>query len=75
VGGEATAQRFAQLGELVAEAAPGELGEDLGVALAGKQRPQHRPARDAKHVGRDRAKPDRGVLQDLVDALALGGVA
>ena len=74
MGGEATAQRLAQRRELVAQAAPCQLGKDLGVALAVKQRPQHGPARDPKHVGGDRAEPDRGVLQDLVDALAFGGV-
>jgi hypothetical protein len=74
VGRAATAQRLAQRRELAGQAAPCQFGEDLGVALAVKQRPQHGPARDPKHVGGDRAEPDPGVLQPLVDALAFGGV-
>ncbi len=74
VGGEAAAQRLAQRRELGAQLAPGQVGQDHGVALAGKQRGQHRPARGPLHVGGDRAEPDRGVLQGLVDPLGLGGV-
>jgi hypothetical protein len=71
---EAAAQRLTQLGELLAQLALGQLGQDLGVAFAGDQGAQHRPTRDAQHVGGDRAQLDAGVLQRLLDPLALGTV-
>jgi hypothetical protein len=51
---EAAAQRLAQLGELLAQLAPGQLRQRLGVALAGDQGLEDRPARDAQHVSGDR---------------------
>jgi hypothetical protein len=51
---EAAPQRLAQLGELLAQLALGQLRQDLGVALAGDQGRQHRPARDAQDVSGDR---------------------
>jgi hypothetical protein len=51
---EAASQRLAQLGELLAKLALGQLGQDLGVAFAGDQGRQHRPARDAQDVSGDR---------------------
>jgi hypothetical protein len=71
---EAASQRLAQLGELLAKLALGQLGQDLGVAFAGDQGRQHRPARDAQDVSGDRVQLDAGVLQGLLDPLALGAV-
>jgi hypothetical protein len=51
---EAALQGLAQLGELLAQLALGQLGQDLGVALAGDQGLEDRPARDAQDVGGDR---------------------
>jgi hypothetical protein len=51
---EAASQRLAQLGELLAKLALGQLGQDFGVAFAGDQGLQHRPARDAQDVSGDR---------------------
>src|SRR3954471_12729152 len=70
---EAAAQCLAQLGELLAQQALGQLGEDVGVAFAGDQGGQHRPSGDAEHLGGDRAQLDPGVLEGLLNALGLGG--
>jgi hypothetical protein len=51
---EAAAQRLAQLGELLGQLALGQLRQDLGVAFAGDQGLEDRPARDTQHVGGDR---------------------
>jgi hypothetical protein len=47
---EAAPQGLAQLRELLTQLALGQLGQDLGVALAGDQRAQHHPARDAQDL-------------------------
>ncbi len=52
----------------------GQLGQHLGVAFTGDERGQHRPARHAQHVGGDRVQLDAGVLEGLLDPLALAGV-
>src|SRR6266508_2510292 len=67
-------QRLAQLGELGAQPALGQLGQHPGVALPGDQRRQHRPTRHAQHVSGDRVQLDAGVLQGLLDTLTLRGV-
>ena len=61
-------------GDLVAQPALGQLGEHLGVALAGDQGGEHRPTRHAQHVGGDRVQLDAGILQGLLDPLALRGM-
>ena len=71
---EPAAQRFAQLGDLLAQHPLGQLGEHVGVAFTGDQRRQHRPARHPQHVRGDRVQLDPGVLEGLLDPLALGGV-
>jgi hypothetical protein len=71
---EAAPQGLAQLGELLAQLALGQLGQDLGVALPADEGGQHRPARDAQHVGGDRVQLDASVLQGLLDPLALRAV-
>jgi hypothetical protein len=71
---EAAPQRLAQLGELLAQLALGQLRQRLGVALAGDQGLQHRPARDAQDVSGDRVQLDAGVLQGLLDPLDLGAM-
>jgi hypothetical protein len=45
---EAASQRLAQLGELLAQLALGQLRQDLGVALPADEGGQHGPARDAQ---------------------------
>ena len=62
------------LGELGPQPALGQLGQHLGVALPGDQGRQHRPTRAPEHAGGDRVQLGAGVLQGLLDALALGGV-
>ena len=74
VGTKAAPQRLTQLGKLGTQPATGQLGQHLGVALASDQGSQHRPTRGAQHVGGDRVELDAGVLQGLLDALALGGM-
>ncbi len=64
-------QRLAQLGELGAQPPLGQLGEHPGVALASDQGRQHRPTRGAQHISGDRVELDAGVLQRLLDVLAL----
>jgi hypothetical protein len=71
---EAASQRLAQLGELLAQLALGQLRQRLGVALAGDQGLEDRPARDAQDVSGDRVQLDASVLQGLLDPLALGAV-
>jgi hypothetical protein len=60
---EAAAQRLTQLGKLLAQLALGQLRQRLGVALAGDQGRQHRPARHTQHVSGDRVQLDASVLQ------------
>jgi hypothetical protein len=74
MGTKAAPQGLAQLRELGAQPPLGQLSQHLWVALAGDQRLQHRATRGAQHVGGDRVQLDAGVLQRLLDALALGGV-
>ena len=71
---EPPAQRLAQRGDLAAQPALGQLGEHLGVAFTGDQRGEHRPPGHAEHVRGDRVQLDPGVLQRLLDPLALAGV-
>ena len=71
---EASPEGFPQLGDLLLEPAHGKLGKRLRVALARTERPQHRPSRDAQDVGRHRVELDAGVLERLLDPLALRGV-
>jgi hypothetical protein len=53
---EAAAQRLAQLGQLGAQLALGQLGQHHRVALPGDQAGQHRPAQDPQHL---RRRPSR----------------
>ena len=71
---EAAPQRLTQLGELLAQPPLGQLGQHAWVAFAGHQGPEHRPARDAEDVGGHRVQFDAGVLEDLLDPLALRAV-
>jgi len=64
--GEAVGERLAQLRQLLAQLALGQLGERLGIRLALDQRAHHRPAGDAHHVGRDAGELHAGVLEQLV---------
>ena len=71
---EPAPQGLAQLRQLGAQPATGQLGQHLGVAFPANQGSQHRPPRDAQHVSGDRVQLDAGVLQGLLDALALRAV-
>jgi hypothetical protein len=63
---EAALQRFLERGDLLAQLAAGELGEDLGVSRAGDERVEHVAAGLAQDVGGDAVELDPGVLQRLV---------
>ena len=52
--GEPTGQRLGQRRDLGAQPAFGQIGQCGGVAVAGDQRFQHGPSRDAEDVGGDR---------------------
>ena len=71
--GEAPLKRFSERGDLLAQAALGELGQDLGVMRAGDQRVEHPPGGHAEHLAGDRGELDSGVLQGLLDPLHLAG--
>jgi hypothetical protein len=58
---EAAGEGLHQGGVLDAEPSSGQLGQHLRIALAGDQRLQHGPARDAEDVGGHRGKLDQGV--------------
>jgi hypothetical protein len=62
---EAAVQRLPQQRKLLAQRAPGQLGQHLGVTLTGHQGSQHRPSRHAQHVGGHRVELDAGVFQGL----------
>jgi hypothetical protein len=66
---EATLQRLAQRGELLAQAALGQLGKNVGLGGAGHERVEHRPAGGAQQVGGDAVELDVGFLQRLVHPL------
>jgi hypothetical protein len=71
---EAAPQRLAQLGELLAQLALGQRRQRLGVAFAGDQALRiARPDTPSTSVATETLL-DAGVLQGLLDALALGGV-
>jgi len=72
VGGEATVERLAQLGQLRPQPASGEFGERLRVPLAGHERGEHRPTGGAEHGRGDRVEPDAGVFEGLADPLGRG---
>ena len=71
---EASSQRFAQLGKLLAQRAFGERGERVGIAFAGDQRREHRPARDSEDVRGDRIELDARVFEDFLHPLLFRGV-
>jgi hypothetical protein len=70
---EATLERLFERGQLLAQPAFGELGEQLGVGRAMHERVEHRAARDAEDVARDAIELDPGVLQRLVQPVGLPG--
>jgi len=74
MGAEPTPQGLAELGKLAAQPPLGQLGQHPGIALAIEQGGEHRPTRHAQHVSGDRVQLDAGVLQGLLDPLALGGM-
>ena len=68
---EAALERLPERRQLGAQAALGELGQQLGIGRARDQCVEHRPARDAEDVGRDAVELDPGVLERLVEAIGL----
>ena len=52
--GEAALERLPERGDLLAQRALGQLGEDLGVMGPGDQRVEHPPGGHAEHLGGDR---------------------
>ena len=70
---EAADESEAQVRDLGAHPGLGQLGEHLGVTLAGDEGLQHLAAGLAEHVGDHRVELDAGVLQDLLDPLDLPG--
>jgi hypothetical protein len=70
---EAADKGLLQQTPLGAQPGPGQLGQDLGVALPGHQRGQHGPAGDPKDVAGDHRQLDLGVLQQLLHPLLLRG--
>jgi hypothetical protein len=70
---EAPLQGLAQLGELLAQLAAGEVGQRRRIPGALDESGEHRPAGDAEDFRGDRAPLDAGVLKDLVEALDLAG--
>ena len=71
--GEAAAECFALRGDLLAQRALGQIGEQLRVMAPRDQRVKHPPRGHAEHLGGDRGEPDPGVLQGLLDPLDLAG--
>jgi hypothetical protein len=63
---EPPVQRLGQLGDLVPQPTLGQIREHHGLAFAGDQRVNHRPARHAEDVGSDGRQLDPGVLQQLL---------
>jgi len=68
---KAPLQRVLERGELLAQPAPGEVGEHVGIGGARDERVEHRAARDTEDVRRDAVKLDAGVLQRLVQPVGL----
>jgi hypothetical protein len=73
VGAEPADQGLLEQGDLGAQATLGQLGQHLGVADAGDQGLQHRPAGDTQDVGGHTRQLDAGVLQQLLQPLGLAG--
>jgi hypothetical protein len=71
VAGEVAGERLFQHGDLPAHRAPGQLGQGLGVALAGHQRGQHVPPGDPEDVGDHHAQLDLRVFEQLLDPVLL----
>ncbi len=66
--GDASAQRLAQLGGLVARRAQRQRGQARGVGFAGHDGIEHRAPALAQHVRQHAAELEVGVLQHLLDA-------
>jgi hypothetical protein len=69
--GEIAGERLLQQGDLLAHAAPGQLGQHRGAALAGDQCGHHVPAGGPEDVADHHAQLDLGVLQQLLDPVLL----
>jgi hypothetical protein len=64
---EATGERLDERGPFAAHPAARQLGERLGVALAGDQRVEHRSTGDAEDVADDGGELDQRVLEQLLE--------
>jgi len=70
---KAATEGLLQQTPLGAQAGPRQLGQDLGVALAGQQRGQHGPSGDPEDVAGDHRELDLRVLQQLLHQLLFSG--
>jgi len=70
---EATPQRLAQLRDLAPHPRLRQLCQHLWISLARHEGLQHGGSRHPQDVGGDRSQLDAGILQGLLDALALVG--
>lgn len=68
---EVTLQRLLECGDLLAHLPPREIGQDLGVGLAGDERVEHVAPGLAENVRGHAVELDPGVLQRLVQAVDL----
>jgi hypothetical protein len=66
---EATGQGLAQLRELLAQSAAGQVGQHRRIGGASYQCHKHRATRYSQHVGRDAGELDAGILQHLVQPM------
>jgi hypothetical protein len=68
---ETAFERVLERGQLLAQPALGQVGQNLGVGRAGNERVEHRATRDPEDVRRDAVQLDVGVLQRLVQPVGL----
>ena len=73
IGEEGAFQCFLQPADLAAHGAAGQLGQGPGVALAGGERVEHVPARDAVDVGDHAGQFQVPVFEQFLCSLLLGG--
>jgi hypothetical protein len=71
MGPEPPLQRLPEERDLAAQAAPGEVGEDVGVAGAADQGVKDGPAGDPEDVGGHRGELEASILEHPIQALGL----
>jgi hypothetical protein len=70
---EAALEGVTKLGDLLAQGAFGQVGQDIRIAGAGDERVEHRPTGQAEDPSGDRGQLDPGVLEHLVQPLLFPG--